>query len=386
MEPVNVKISNIAKTFFTLRGKVEALKSVDIEIKPKEFFVLLGPSGCGKSTLLNIISGLLKPSQGEIQFSDKSVVSIDKKKFLEPFDRDVSFVFQSYALYPHMTIRQNIEFPLTNMKEKISKDEREERVKKSADLLQIGELLDRKPKELSGGQRQRVAIGRAIVRNPKIFLMDEPLSNLDAKLRMETRAQLKNLQKKLGITTIYVTHDQIEAMTLGDRIAILWDGVIQQAGSPEQIYDDPQNEFVAGFIGTNPMNIYEGDVKTDNGKGGYFQGKSIKFDLPKSVVSQLQDKGLEEIKIGIRPEYLEIKKKGKGLVDVKVDLVENIGSQFLVYVFLEHDNKIIIETKDLPEDEMEDKEYAVSFSPENIFVFDKEGKRVRLKENPDLSG
>lgn len=378
MDAISVHISGVKKTFFTFRGKVEALKEINLEIDPRQFFVLLGPSGCGKSTLLNIISGLEKPTRGEIRFSDQVVVSTEKGIFLAPYDRDVSFVFQSYALYPHMTIRENIEFPLTNLKRNLPKEERRKRVEEAARLLRIKNLLDRKPAELSGGQRQRVAIGRAIVRNPKIFLMDEPLSNLDAKLRMDTRAQLKELQKSLAITTIYVTHDQVEAMTLGDKIAILNDGVIQQAGTPEQVYNDPENSFVARFIGTNPINMFSGRLKVERKRILFYADfEEVVFEVDKKIAEMLKKKNIEECTLGIRPEHMTLNPTGRGLFDVKINLIENVGSTYLLYVFLEgKDQKIIIEAQELPDKEPEGKRFSIGFEPRHILVFNTEGERV----------
>src|SRR5208337_4677444 len=233
-----VRLEHITKAF---KGP-PAVKDVTLEVDEGEFLVLLGPSGCGKTTTLRIVAGLEKPTDGEVYIGDVAVNDV------QPKDRDIAMVFQSYALYPHMTVHDNLAFPLKMRK--YSKEEIEERVGKAAATLEITDLLQRKPRELSGGQRQRVALGRAIVRDPKVFLMDEPLSNLDAKLRIQTRVELKNLQKRIGTTTIYVTHDQAEAMTLADRVAVMKEGVIQQVGPPTEIYAHPANKFVAGFIGS----------------------------------------------------------------------------------------------------------------------------------------
>src|SRR5438093_1830824 len=239
----SVEIRGLRKEF---EGTV-AVENLDLEVHDKEFVVLLGPSGCGKTTTLRCIAGLESPSDGEIRIGDRVVND------LEPKDRNIAMVFQSYALYPHMTVYQNLAFPLENRK--MAEREIVSRVNKTARLLQIENLLGRKPAQLSGGQRQRVAVGRAIVREPEVFLMDEPLSNLDAKLRVYMRAELKRLQKDIGVTTIYVTHDQVEAMTMADRIAIMNKGVLQQLGTPERIYSQPSNTFVAGFIGNTPTNF-----------------------------------------------------------------------------------------------------------------------------------
>jgi len=256
---VKVVIKNLTKKYAT----VQAVKNLDLDIGDKEFFVLLGPSGCGKTTALLCIAGLLRPDAGEIWFDDKLVTSPQRDVYLRPQERGVAMVFQDYALYPHMTVFRNISFPLEVTG--ASQNEIERRVKATAELLDISQLLDRKPKQLSGGQRQRVALGRAIVREPKIFLMDEPLANLDAKLRVYMRFELKKLHQRLGTTTVYVTHDQVEAMSLGDRVAVLRDGVLQQVTTPKELYDAPKNVFVAGFIGSPPMNMLSGKLLEKDG-------------------------------------------------------------------------------------------------------------------------
>ncbi|MEM4563275.1 MAG: ABC transporter ATP-binding protein, partial [Thermofilum sp.] len=235
---VTVRLENVSKIF---RGGVEAVRDLNLEVKDGEFMVLLGPSGCGKTTTLLMIAGVYKPSKGYIYFDDKIVND------LEPKDRNIGMVFQSYALYPHMTVYENIAFPLRL--KKLPKEEIDRRVREAASMLRIENLLDRRPSQLSGGQQQRVALARAIVKRPSLFLMDEPLSNLDAKIRVEVRAELKRLQRELGITTIYVTHDQAEAMSLADRIAVMNEGRLQQVGTPDELYYKPANTFVAGFIG-----------------------------------------------------------------------------------------------------------------------------------------
>ena len=249
----SVILKNIKKTY---DNNKTVINNVNLEIKDKEFIVLVGSSGCGKSTLLRMIAGLEDITDGEIFIGDKKVNDV------APKDRDIAFVFQSYALYPHMTVRENIAFGLKMRK--VPKDEIAKKVQEAADILNLTEYLDRKPKQLSGGQRQRVALGRAIVRNPKVFLMDEPLSNLDAKLRVQMRSEIKKLHEKLQTTFIYVTHDQTEALTMGDRIVVLNNGDIQQVDSPDQIYNNPSNTFVAGFVGSPQMNFIEGkDIGLD---------------------------------------------------------------------------------------------------------------------------
>lgn len=347
MKSSSVKLTNISKSFLTPRGKVEVLSEISLDILPGELFVLLGPSGCGKSTLLNLISGLEKPTKGQIVIGDTIAVDISQKIFTEPFERDTALVFQSYALYPHMTVRQNIAFPLTNLKKKLSRKSIDNRVMETARLLQIEELLERKPAELSGGQRQRVAIGRAIVRKPRLFLMDEPLSNLDARLRMDMRAQLKDLQRRLQITTIYVTHDQMEAMTLGDRIAVLQGGIIQQVGKPAEVYEQPANPFIAGFIGSPPMNLIEGSVIEENGKTA-LKSQDGTFALPKEAALKITISNKKSCIMGIRPENISLGNPGEGNIDVEINVVENIGSEYLAYIFLKNGNHIVVKSTQKP--------------------------------------
>ncbi|MFZ0728451.1 MAG: ABC transporter ATP-binding protein, partial [Desulfobacterales bacterium] len=291
-----IVVKNLRKDFFTLRrGRIRALATLDLTVEPGAFFVLVGPSGCGKSTLLNIIAGIENPSAGDIWIGDRQVMSVAAKKFLPPRRRDVAMVFQSYALYPHMTVFANIAFPL-----KIAGVDRRDidnRVRAAAATLEIENLLDARPAELSGGQRQRVALGRAIVRRPRVLLLDEPLSNLDALLRTSMRGELKQIQRRLAVTTIYVTHDQTEAMTLGDRIAVLKDGRLQQTGTPEEIYHRPANRFVAGFIGTLPMNLLDGGL------------------LAKAQ-RRLERAGIRDIarlQLGLRPEQIRITAAADGV-------------------------------------------------------------------------
>lgn len=287
----NVILKNVRKTY---DNKKTVINNVDLEIKDKEFVVLVGASGCGKSTLLRMIAGLEDITEGEIYIGDKKVNNIPPK------DRDIAFVFQSYALYPHMTVRENIAFGLKMRK--VDKATIEKKVQEAAEILDLTEYLDRKPKQLSGGQRQRVALGRAIVRNPKVFLMDEPLSNLDAKLRVQMRSEIKKLHEKLQTTFIYVTHDQTEALTMGDRIVVLNGGDIQQVDTPDEIYNNPKNTFVAGFVGSPQMNFIDG-----------------------------KDLGLDEnILYGIRPEKMT-KPDGDIKLTVEVDISEMLGSEKIAY-------------------------------------------------------
>jgi multiple sugar transport system ATP-binding protein len=287
-----VILKNVQKIYE--KSKNPVIRDVSLEIKDKEFVVLVGASGCGKSTLLRMIAGLEDISSGEIYIGDKKVNNV------APKDRDIAFVFQSYALYPHMTVRENIAFGLKMRK--TPKDVIEQKVNEAANILNLTEYLDRKPKQLSGGQRQRVALGRAIVRNPKVFLMDEPLSNLDAKLRVQMRSEIKKLHEKLQTTFIYVTHDETEALTMGDRIVVLNEGDIQQAGTPEEIYNNPANTFVAGFVGSPQINFIE--------------GKDIGLD--------------KNVLYGIRPEKM-IKSDGDIKLTVNVEISEMLGSEKIAY-------------------------------------------------------
>lgn len=320
-------IKNLSKKFKTLHREVTALKKINLTVESGEFFVLLGPSGCGKSTLLNIIAGLEHASQGEIIFGDTLLSSVEKGKFVPPGTRNVAMVFQNYALYPHMSVSENIEFPLKIRK--IEKTERKRMVDEAARMLSIDNMLDAKPGELSGGQRQRVAIARAVVRKPDIFLLDEPLSNLDAQLRASTRNSLKSLQKRLGVTTIYVTHDQVEAMTLGDRVALLKNGTVEQVGSPNELYQNPKNTFVGGFIGSPPMNIIETDVYEKNGKV-IFRLNETEYVLPERLLQKIS-KG-EKYKLGIRPEHICIfKEPVKDSFPSKVSGIERLGRETVVF-------------------------------------------------------
>lgn len=282
-------IDNVTKSF----GDTKILKGINIDIQEGEFLILVGPSGCGKSTLMNIIAGLEEATSGSLQLGGEDVTEASPK------DRDIAMVFQSYALYPTMNVARNISFGLEMRK--VPKDERERIVQEVAKLLQIDHLLDRKPSQLSGGQRQRVAMGRALARSPQVFLFDEPLSNLDAKLRVEMRTEIKKLHKRLGTTIVYVTHDQIEAMTLANRIAVMKDGIVQQLGTPDEIYNDPANMFVAGFMGSPPMNFIEVDVV--NGQAVIESaGEQHELNLP--CADAIARHGAQRIVLGIRPEMI----------------------------------------------------------------------------------
>jgi len=351
-----IKIKNLSKNFFTLRrGRVNALRNINLEIEPGSFFVLLGPSGCGKSTLLNIIAGIEQQSTGEIYFNEKIIASSDKKVFLSPKERDVAMVFQSYALYPHMTVFENIAFPLKISK--LDKDEIKRKVEEASEILELKNLLEAKPKELSGGQRQRVALGRAIVRNPSVLLLDEPLSNLDAMLRINMRSELKSLQRKLNITTIYVTHDQTEALSLGDKIAVIKDGEIQQLGNPDQIYNDPQNLFVAKFLGSPPINIF-GEQ--------FFEYISNKTDITKNRTNLIA---------GIRPEQIKITEKDKGLFNAKIKMINSLGSEKMIHLSTAASNLVAKAAPDL--NILEGDDVGIFFEKEKVSFFEKEsGKRI----------
>ena len=312
-------------------ASASTVKDLDLDIADGEFLVLVGPSGCGKSTTLRALAGLEPTSSGRITIDGKDVTN------LEPGDRDIAMVFQNYALYPHLTVEENMGFALKLAK--LPKSEIKAKVHQAAETLGLTEYLKRKPKDLSGGQRQRVAMGRAIVREPKAFLMDEPLSNLDAKLRVQTRAELASLQQRLGTTTVYVTHDQVEAMTMGDRVAVLKDGELQQVAPPRELYDAPANEFVAGFIGSPAMNIFD-----------YNGGR-----------------------VGVRPEKMFINKGPVGFQGV-VDIVEELGAESYVYVTV-GENRFVARAEGTPPQRGED--VVLTFNPREALRFDPEtGRRI----------
>lgn len=310
-------------------GGVEAVKDLSMEIEDREFLVLVGPSGCGKSTAMRMVAGLEEISDGRIIIGDRVVND------LPPKDRDVAMVFQSYALYPHMTVRDNLAYPLKLRK--VAKDERERRVREAARILDIEQFLDRKPKALSGGQRQRVALGRAIVRNADLFLMDEPLSNLDAKLRVQTRAELIKLHERVQTTTIYVTHDQVEAMTMGDRIAVMSLGVLQQLDTPQNLYDVPANKFVAGFIGSPSMNFIDVTIQGE-GSNLYAVAEGLRVRVAGDKAASLNSYIGKNVTMGIRPEHLLEKGHAGGQIPddsfmtVTVDVIELLGNEIFVYL------------------------------------------------------
>jgi len=300
----------------------EAVKELSLEIGEAELLVLVGPSGCGKTTALRMIAGLEQISAGDLYIGGRRVNDVLER------DRDIAMVFQSYALYPHMTVAQNIAFSLKLAK--VPKQEIKQRVQETARLLGLEQLLDRRPKQLSGGQRQRVAMGRAIIRQPQAFLMDEPLSNLDAQLRVHMRGEIESLQKRLGVTTVYVTHDQVEAMTMGDRVAVLRDGLLQQVDAPGDVYDRPANLFVAGFIGSPPMNLAEATVEQENGSLVVSLG-GARLPVPSSAGSGLGERVGQKVIVGVRPEDLHQSRDGNATLEATVDRVEALGSQLLVF-------------------------------------------------------
>ena len=345
-------IKNLEKSF----GDNKVINNFNINIEHGEFIVLVGPSGCGKSTLLRMISGLESIDHGEI-FLDTKLINN-----LIPSKREIAMVFQSYALYPHMNVFENMSFGLKM--EKIKQNEINNKVNNAASVLQIEDLLERKPKQLSGGQKQRVAIGRAITRNPKVFLFDEPLSNLDAALRSEMRVEISKLHKKLDSNMIYVTHDQIEAMTLADKIVVLNKGNIEQFGTPNDIYSDPNNIFVAEFIGSPKMNIMK--IKKDhitNSNTLNLFNKNISFENYKFD---------DEIYLGIRPEHISLKKKYEIQMKLKIDLVENLGFEKIIYAS-ENDNQVIIKSSE----NINEQTIEISFPKDKVLFFDKNKNRIR---------
>jgi len=317
-----VTLKNVSKIF---PPDVVAVNDISIEIPDKEFLVLVGPSGCGKSTTLRLIAGLEEISAGDIYIGDRFVNNVPPK------NRDIAMVFQNYALYPHMTVYKNMAFGLKLRK--YPRAEIEKRVQEAAEILGIEELLHRKPKALSGGQRQRVAVGRAIVRKPKVFLFDEPLSNLDAKLRVQMRTEISKLHNQLQATMVYVTHDQVEAMTMGDRIVVLKDGVVEQIDSPMNLYDKPRTKFVGGFIGSPPMNFFSGKITGENGSLCFNEGK-FKVQLPDAFKEKIASYKEKEIIMGIRPEDIFHKRENQTdqQISSTVELVEPMGAESYVYL------------------------------------------------------
>ncbi|MGH8982622.1 MAG: ABC transporter ATP-binding protein [Acidimicrobiia bacterium] len=323
-----VGIRGVTKRF----GEVTAVDDLTLDIADQEFLVLLGPSGCGKSTALRMIAGLDEPTHGVIEIGDRAVTDVEAK------DRDVAMVFQSYALYPHMSVRRNIEFPLRSRR--VPHDQRDRLVTEAAGILGLEALLDRKPAQLSGGQRQRVALARAIVRRPEAFLMDEPLSNLDAKLRVQTMAELVELHRRLATTIIYVTHDQVEAMTMGDRIAILNDGALQQVGPPQAVYDRPANLFVARFIGNPPMNTVTGRVVNGAGTVRAVAIPGGEIPVAPMIAAEVNRLGVDKVIVGVRAEHLRV--AGDGPIEATVSVIESLGHERHVFCRLTDGQPVIV--------------------------------------------
>jgi multiple sugar transport system ATP-binding protein len=343
---------------------VVAVNDLDLQVVDGEFLVLVGPSGCGKTTALRCVAGLESISDGHLSIGDRVVNDVPPK------DRDIAMVFQSYALYPHMSVYDNLAFGLKLRK--MSKSEIETRVKEAADILGLDRFLDRKPKALSGGQRQRVALGRAIVREPAVFLMDEPLSNLDAKLRVQTRAEIARLHQRLGTTTIYVTHDQVEAMTMGDRIAVMKDGILQQVGTPQELYDHPQNVFVAGFIGSPAMNF--ATTQTD-GEDLVMGSARLRLSGPPAAAAAKRPQG-SELLIGFRPEHLDVTGGGTGTVSfpASVDVVEYLGNEELIHAQAEGNEIVAVIPSDRNVKAGEKIELTLPFN--RLYVFDPETEQA----------
>lgn len=359
MPSVSVKNLSVAYN----KGKTMALDNLNLEIKDGEFVVFLGPSGCGKTTALLCVAGLLNPTSGSIKIGDDVVISDDKKTFVRPQERNVAMVFQEYALYPSMTVRGNMAFALEN--KKYPKQEIESKVASIAGMLGIEQLLDRKPAQLSGGQRQRVALGRALVRDPSLFLLDEPLGNLDAKLREQVRFELKRIQRQLGVTTIYVTHDQTEAMTLADRIVLMKDGKVVQEGTPNDLYGGPINTFVAGFVGTPRINFLTCQLLMENNRPHFVFDNSVLIGKT-SLIPRLKGK---EYVIGVRPSDLNLAESSDpDAIHGRVELIEPLGDEILVHFMV--GDKLLVAKLDASDEGMVGGEIAVKVDAEKLHVFD----------------
>ena len=361
-----VSLKNVKKIY---DNKVTAVHDFNLEIADKEFIVLVGPSGCGKSTTLRMIAGLEDISEGDLLIGGKRMNDV------EPKDRDIAMVFQSYALYPHMTVYENMAFALKLRK--VPKEEIDKKVREAAEILDITQYLERKPKALSGGQRQRVAIGRAIVRDPQVFLMDEPLSNLDAKLRNQMRAEIIKLRQRINTTFVYVTHDQTEAMTLGDRIVIMKDGFIQQIGTPQQVFNEPANLFVAGFIGSPQMNFFDGQLAKKDGKYQLSVGEAV-ITLSDEAQERLNARGAgdQAVIAGIRPEHISFATTSDATtITGKVDVSEMMGSELYLHVSAVGKDVVLrIPTIELPQEHRGGIPYGTeihfTFRPELLHLFD----------------
>jgi multiple sugar transport system ATP-binding protein len=361
-----VRLENVSKIY---NEKVKAVDQVNLTIHDKEFMVLVGPSGCGKSTTLRMVAGLEDISEGKIFIDDVLVNEIPPK------DRDIAMVFQNYALYPHMTVFDNMGFGLKLRK--FSKEDIRVRVHEAAEILDLKNLLERRPKELSGGQRQRVAVGRAIVRKPKVFLFDEPLSNLDAKLRVQMRVEISKLHQKLEATMIYVTHDQVEAMTMGDRITVMKDGLVQQVESPAHLYARPANKFVAGFIGSPAMNFFSGKL-VYNGST-FFENKAFRLQLPEKLTKGILKEKATNIILGVRPEdfsLLSIEKDSKSSMEAIVEVIEPMGSENYLYLRTD-EQSFIIKTAPSTNVKINDK-IQLHINLENIHLFDEMSSKALI--------
>jgi multiple sugar transport system ATP-binding protein len=351
-------------------GDVTAVDDLNLEIRDGEFMVLVGPSGCGKTTSLRMIAGLEEITEGTLRIGEKVVNDV------APKDRDIAMVFQSYALYPHMTVRDNLAFGLKLRK--VAKSEIDRRVAEAAGILSLEKLLDRKPKELSGGQRQRVALGRAIVREPAVFLMDEPLSNLDAKLRVQTRAEIARLHQRLNVTMVYVTHDQVEAMTMGQRIAVMSDAVLQQVGTPQELYDHPDNRFVAGFIGSPSMNFIDVTL-VGSGESAMLEAPGISIPLPAPFRDAVGPTTGHKLILGIRPEHIDIGAPGGpgGSITGKADVVEYLGNEELIHADIAGFDLVALLSSDhrvRPGDAL-----SLVAIPEKLHLFDPESTHSLLR-------
>jgi multiple sugar transport system ATP-binding protein len=358
----NVILDNVVKSF----GEVVAVDHVNLQIEDGEFMALVGPSGCGKTTTLNMVAGLIELTSGTISIGGKIVNDLDPK------DRDIAMVFQNYALYPNKSVGENLAFPL--QMRKVRKADIEVRVKRAAEILSIGHLLNRKPRQLSGGQQQRVALGRALVRDPKAFLMDEPLSNLDAMLRVQMRSELKRLHQQLSTTVIYVTHDQMEAMTMADRIAVMSGGVLQQVGTPDDIYNRPANTFVAGFVGSPAMNFLNGTVSTTDGEA-VINGTGWALPLSPANTTRVRDSSTSEVIVGARHSNLTVlpETATTGL-PARVYTVEPTGDLTFVHVWL--GDQIVVASTPGTYRGVADQPVRLEFDQERLYLFDAESKRA----------
>jgi ABC-type sugar transport system ATPase subunit len=357
----SLELRKVVKTF----GAVKVIHGVDLKIKDGEFVVFVGPSGCGKSTLLRMIAGLEETTDGEILIDDEQVNEVSAAK------RGLAMVFQSYALYPHMSVRKNLSFGLETMR--APRAEIKRRVAEAAEILQIGDLLDRRPGQLSGGQRQRVAIGRAIVREPRIFLFDEPLSNLDAELRVQMRVELNRLHRRLGVTMVFVTHDQVEAMTLADRIVVVRSGVIEQVGTPLELYNSPANLFVAGFIGSPRMNFLPGEVVESGGDSVPLRLSSgLELSLP---VTDVTPRPGDKVTLGVRPEHVRVVGKEQATLSGEVQIAEHLGGQTFLYVGLDSGETLVVEIQGQTALEHGQRVYF-DLGASDYHVFDAEGGAI----------